>query len=238
MAELDQQLDYEILKELLNSREPLGAVNLSIILGEKYGVSQATIGRRLLQMDHAGYTKKLKNMGRILTQKGIEHLSALNNKLSFENAKKEFLESISPSNISDLIDILIARRGLEKEAAFLAAKNADEDIINQMQEVLLIQKTKISQGISGDNEDREFHRLIAVASKNKVLLRTIMLLREQNDLTRHFATVRKAIGGKLYDDHVRILEMIKAKDSRGAYRAIESHLNKMIKEFQNYIIQK
>jgi DNA-binding GntR family transcriptional regulator len=42
------------------------------------------------------------------------------------------------------------------------------------------------------------------------------------------------IGGNIYHDHEQILDRIKAKDSEGASRAMETHINNMIKEFKNY----
>lgn len=228
-------LDYDILKLLNEQNKPLGALNLSVILGEKHNVSQSTIGRRLLIMDHLGYTQKVKNMGRILTEKGKDFLTDLDYELSNEKVKSNFFESLNPSTLKDLIDILIARRGLEKESASLAALNANEEEITKMEEVLAEQKRKIDVfGIAGDEEDSRFHRLIATASKNKVLYIAVTLLRKQNDLAMHFGTVRKIIGGELYYEHNRILSCIKKRDSKGAEQAMEDHINKIIREFSNF----
>lgn len=237
MDDINLDLDSAILTEILHSPVPLGAVYLALTLGEKYNVSQATIGRKLLYMDHKGYTQKVKNKGRVLTDKGIEYLSDLKNILLFEKAKDEFLKSIELSSLQNLIDVLVTRRGLEREAAFLAAKNAKDEDIKKMQKVLADQKAKLDRGIPGDEEDREFHRLIAQASQNKILLKTIMLMREQNNLTKHFASIRKITGGKLYMDHVTILEKIQGKDPKGAAQSIETHINKMIKEIESFSIK-
>lgn len=231
-----EDLDYDILKLLSKSEEPLGAVFLSIALREKYYVSQSTIGRKLLQMDYKGYTKKVKNTGRTLTKKGKQFLEPLEDSLLYEKMKKGFMESLNPSTIDDLIDILVARRGLERESASLAAKNADKQHIVKIEQALIDQKRKIDEyGVAGDEEDNRFHRMIAVASDNRVLLFAISLLRQQNDLAMHFGTVRKLIGGgELYKEHIKILECIKDKDCRGAEQAMEEHINKIIKEFSNF----
>ena len=229
-------LDYDILKLLRESNEPLGAVNLSIMLAEKYSASQSTIGRKLLYMDHEGYTKKIKNTGRILTEKGRRFLDDLEDRLIYERMQRAFMESLNPSTLKDLIDILVARRGLEREACRLAAKNATKEHIIKMEQALEEQKRKIAEyGEAGDEEDNRFHRMIALGSGNKVIQITISLLRKQNDLAMHLGTVRKLIGGgELYKEHVKILECIKCKDCSGAEQAMEEHINKIIKEFSNF----
>ena len=230
-------LDYAILEEMIKLKEPLGAVNLAITIGEEYGVSQATIGRRLLYLDRKGYVQKVKNFGRVITKKGVDYFSHLDSTMVFENAKEEFIKSIEPTNLSNLIDVLIARRGLEKEAAFLAAQRATKEDIEQMEKTLATQRQKLQKKASVDREDKEFHMLMAKASKNIILQKAISLLREQNHLTRHFASVRKIAGGTLYHDHVDILEKIKNKDAQGASKCIETHMNNMIQEIENFIIK-
>lgn len=233
---LEQDLDYDILKLLSKSEEPLGAVFLSVALKEKHDVSQSTIGRKLLYMDYIGYTRKIKNTGRILTKRGKQFLKDLEDSLSYEKMQKGFMQSLNPSTLEDLIDILVARRGLEKESASLAAKKADKQHIIKIEQALKDQKRKIDEyGVAGDEEDNRFHRLIAVASDNKVLQFAISLLRQQNDLAMHFGTVRKLIGGgELYKEHIKILECIKVNDCRGAEQAMEEHINKIINEFSNF----
>lgn len=234
----DLGIEYEILKILSKSDEPLGAVYLSAALEEKFSASQSTIGRRMLHMDYRGYTQKVKNTGRVLTEKGREFLDDLEDKFAYEKMKKAFLASINPSTIDDLIDILVARRGLEKESCALAAMNAKPEHIAKMEQALAEQKRMIDEyGQAGDDEDNRFHRWIAVASGNKVLLATISLLRQQNYLAMYMGSIRKMIGaGDLYKEHIRILECIKKKDRLGAKMAMEDHINKIIKEFSNFSI--
>lgn len=148
-----------------------------------------------------------------------------------------FIESMNPSTFEDLIDILVARRGLERESCRLAAKNAKDEHIMQMELVLAEQKLKtVEYGQAGDQEDRQFHQWIAIASGNKIIQTTLNLLRMQNDLAMCLGTVRKVIGaGELYKEHINILDCIKSKDCYGAELAIEAHINKIIKEFSNYL---
>jgi len=231
-----QCLDRDILKLLRDSKEPVGAVYLSIALKEKYNVSQSTIGRRLQHMDFEGYTKKVKNTGRILTKEGIELLKYLEDKFMYAKAQEDIMEYLNPSTLKELIDVLVARRGLERESCYLAAINATEEYITKMEEALNEQKRKVyTYGVAGDEENSLFHSLIAEASDNKILQFAIGLLRTQNRFTARLGAVRKLIGGgELYKEHVKILECIKARDPRGAEQAMEEHLNKIIKEFSQF----
>jgi GntR family L-lactate dehydrogenase operon transcriptional regulator len=238
MDKIQLSLEREILSFLSQRDSPVGAVQLSVLFGRKFGVSQATIGRKLFQMDYEGYTKKMKKMGRCITDKGLKYLNELDQALKQEEVWTEFMNALKSVDIQGVIDILVARRGLERESAFLAAKNADEKDIHEMEDVLKHQLQIITEkSTGGDDEDRNFHRLIAEASKNNVLVKAITLIREQNTLALHLATIRKMIGGNIYHDHEQILDRIKAKDSEGASRAMETHINNMIKEFKNYELQ-
>lgn len=229
-------LEYQILKLLREAQEPLGAVYLSAALGDQYEVSQSTIGRKLLHLDYHGHTRKVKNVGRVITEKGKAYLEELEDELIYQKLHKDFMKALNPSTIEDIIDVLVARRGLEKESCYLAAKNAIPEHIAKMELALAEQNRKIDKfGQAGDREDNRFHRWIAVASGNKVLLTTITLLRRENAFTMHLGTVRKMIGaGELYKEHVKILECIKAKDCNGAAMAMEDHINKIIYEFSNF----
>jgi len=235
MDKIQLDLDREILSFLSQRDSPVGAVQLSVLFGRKFGVSQATIGRKLFQMDYEGYTKKMKKMGRCITDKGLEYLNELDRVLKQERIWTEFQNVLKSVDVQGVIDILVARRGLERESAFLAAKNADEKDIQEMEDVLKHQLRIITEkSTGGDDEDRNFHRLIAEASKNSVLVKAITLIREQNTLALHLATIRKMIGGNIYHDHELIFERIKSRDSEGAGKAMETHINNMITEFKNY----
>lgn len=65
------QLEYEFLQVLLEARAPLGASTLVHTLGKKYALSQATIGRKLMEFDYEGYTVLKGRRGRVLTEKGL-----------------------------------------------------------------------------------------------------------------------------------------------------------------------
>jgi GntR family transcriptional repressor for pyruvate dehydrogenase complex len=174
-------------------------------------------------------------MGRKLTAKGSDYMEELTDLITGEKANRDFYESLNPTSMKDLIDILVTRRGLEREAAYLAAKNANASQIKMMEMVLEEQKKKVQKyGAAGDEEDSRFHRLIALSSGNTVLQNAIILLRKKNILTEHLATVRKILGGELYKDHLKILNCIKDKDSSGAVRAMEEHINIIIKEFSSF----
>ncbi|GJM71764.1 hypothetical protein HMSSN036_39800 [Paenibacillus macerans] len=63
--EYDQmKLEYELLSYLDKQETPVGATTLVLVLDKKFGLSQASIGRKLMEFDTLGYTESVGRKGR------------------------------------------------------------------------------------------------------------------------------------------------------------------------------
>lgn len=227
-------LEYHILKTIHDAKKPIGATKLSVLLANDIDLTQSSIGRRLLALDYEGKTKKVKRKGRILTSGGIKRLEALEKEFTMQQANTKFLDSLNREGKEKILQVLQARRGLEKESARLAAQyRTDEDIV-LMEEALNEQYKNLRKGNPVNKQDVEFHNLIAKASKNIVILNALKLIRNESIYSPVLASLRIQLGGGVYHEHVSILECIKKRDQEKAETAMEAHIDRIIKEFDSF----
>jgi DNA-binding GntR family transcriptional regulator len=119
------------------------------------------------------------------------------------------------------------RSVLEAYAARLAAENCrDKDLIP------LEKKIKEYQRCLELNKDREnlqiintqFHDLLYALSKSAKLIKMINQLRAQISRFRHIILKQDDYAQKSNDDHIRMLEAIKARDGEAVEQLVRAHI--------------
>jgi DNA-binding FadR family transcriptional regulator len=228
------QLEYELLKELLQADSPVGASSLVHTLGKKYGLSQATIGRKLMEFDIGGLTVLLGRKGRLLTNEGIERVSYLEKELSQKNVNSRLMQVLNNDGQFALLDVLVARRALEREIASLAAERATKDDIKLLEESIADQLHVLSQNEIPYKEDREFHMLLALAARNQVLLHAVQLVWHTSREFMETAFIRRSVGSALVVDHQRILDAVSSGSAAKAEAAMVTHINQLIDDVKRY----
>jgi len=125
-------------------------------------------------------------------------------------------------------ELLEARQALESEAAFLAARRAGLDDLAKIAAILEDMRQDLEKGIIGEEADLRFHLSIAEATKNSVLAR---LMHTVSDTMRQaLRTSRMSLYTNpgnpelLFEQHIAIYEAIKARNPRGARKAMNQHL--------------
>jgi GntR family transcriptional repressor for pyruvate dehydrogenase complex len=116
------------------------------------------------------------------------------------------------------------RAVLEMATARLAAIHAtDADLVN-LEEDLRAMEATVTDHEAFAARDADFHRLLAVATHNRLL---VLLLDSIRDLMQDYirSTLPHVdVGGAVILKHVRILERVRAKDPEGARQAMREHL--------------
>ncbi|AIQ52955.1 FCD domain-containing protein [Paenibacillus sp. FSL R7-0331] len=228
------QLEYEFLQVLLEARAPLGASTLVHTLGKKYALSQATIGRKLMEFDYEGYTVLKGRRGRVLTEKGVARVHYLEKKLQQKNVNSQLLRLLNNSGESALLDVLVARRALEREIASLAAIRATPEEITLLEASIASQLELLSRDIIPYEQDREFHMLLALAARNQVLLHAVQLVWQTGRDFLETADIRRTVGSALVVDHRNILDAVIAGSAEQAEAAMVTHINQMIEDVKRY----
>lgn len=226
---------YKALKVLSESSMPIGAWNLSrLMLEEGITVSEATAGRILRELEDKGYVRAEGRVGRVITSSGKEILEEWRKAEAQNRTHTAFLESLKITDKQELIDVLVARRAIETETAYLAAQNATAQDVQKIQRIIEEHEQLLASGNSGVEKDVEFHRALAAAGKNKVLLSALEVIYHDPEVGRALEHIRSKMGSRMVEDHKRIVEKVAAKDRQGARESMAFHIDSVIKDVNTY----
>lgn len=226
---MDRELEYLTLKAIGGSAQPVGSWGLRDELA-RVGIflSEATAGRILRELDKRGFTERRGFRGRVLTQQGRERLEALAREQRTSRNQRAFLDALRAHNREQLLEILEARRAIESEVARLAALRAGPEQLLEMERVVGRHQAQVAAQNTGWQEDASFHRLLARAAGNRLLLAASELVREEGQLSPVLEYIRARVGSVMVADHRTILERVKARDPEGASRAMAGHIDNII----------
>ncbi|MCL5045604.1 MAG: FadR family transcriptional regulator [Actinobacteria bacterium] len=128
----------------------------------------------------------------------------------------------------DLPDLMEVRFGLEVEAASFAAQRATPDDLEALSQAYLAMESEIKSGGLAVDEDYAFHYAIAAATHNHVYLKVMNTI---SDLFRKGLKESKIQSSGLpgrplvaLEEHHKIQEAIRRRDSRHAATAMRKHL--------------
>lgn len=126
-------------------------------------------------------------------------------------------------------ELIQARQLLESAVAGLAASTVTKADIMRMRDALELERSSIATGAQDYSGDELFHRLIAEATQNSVLVDTVNELWEKREGSRMWARLHERIFVTDYrlrwlDDHSAILAALQRRDPEAARRAMWQHL--------------
>lgn len=125
-------------------------------------------------------------------------------------------------------ELIDARRALESGTAALAATNITDEELAGLREALDTMRREQASGADSEDGDRMFHLLVARATHNALLARTVA---EFWEWTRGPMWIR--LNDNIYmrrnrqrwlADHERILDALERRDGEGAASAMREHL--------------
>jgi DNA-binding GntR family transcriptional regulator len=168
---------------LAHADEPVGSVRLAeAFLDAGLIAGDATAGRYLRKLDRSGLTRPISTKGRLITEKGRRRLAELRAAKQNHEQSARIVQAIKATDIDEAIELLYVRRAVEAEAARLAAIRATKEEIDQILALESAQGQDLSLGETRVNAFLAFHRLVARASHNRMLIAVaMMLLDETND---------------------------------------------------------
>jgi len=227
----NDQEAFQIMTAIKEAGTPVGATYLTTVVS----VPPATIGRIMQKMEKDGLLAKVSNKGRVLTDKGIAFLE--------ENEKREtklktagklinILESGSKAHLLEVLDI---RKYLEGRSASLAAANAAEEQLHQLDEIMLEYLVEIRHGGLGSEQDLQLHLTIAKMSGNYTIYQILkLLLTNENAYTKFSSASINQVRHTQLQNHENIVNAIKAHEPDKARYAMEHHLDQVIKDVKEY----
>lgn len=129
-------------------------------------------------------------------------------------------------------ELLEVRKGLEVEAAGLAAARAQQENFDAMEKALKQMEQDLAVSNSGEEADLRFHFAIAEASNNTMLMRLMNTIHDS--MSQSLAATRKlwiantkGTSERLFEEHQKIFEAIQKQDVVAARKTMYEHLLKV-----------
>lgn len=235
MSMQNSDLYFSALSAISQSPLPVGAWYLRRILLEKdVDVSEATCGRLLRNMEDSGHVQSEGRRGRTITLEGEVALAHWQEEKVRERSQAAFMQSLEINGPKQLKDVLVARRAIEAEAAALAAVNARERDLERLKGLIDEHRKVLASGESGTDQNTAFHRAIAVAGRNDVIVTALDVIYRHPDVMKAFEHIRAKVGSRMVDDHSLILEKVLSRDPEAARESMVQHMANVIRDVDTY----
>ncbi len=184
-------------------------------LAEKLGVSRPTIREAMIAMEISGVVEIRSGSGVYVTRKPGRQGS-----LPRELGAGPF-------------EILEARLALEGETAALAAERIGKQGLQKLKDLLAEMARENQQESAHEDADEQFHRVIAEASENSVLLSAVewlWTLRNESEISQMFHQRLRNEGVRpIIEDHQAIYDALCEGSASKARKAMHKHLRRVIK---------
>jgi DNA-binding FadR family transcriptional regulator len=201
--------DY-IFENKLQPGDPLPSEN---VLAEQLGVSRNSVREAV---------KALVSLGVVESRRG----SGLYVQTFSLNPLLESLPFALMSDVEALEELLDVRRILEVAMIGKAIQNFTEDDYTHFDQLLARMAIMAQQGQSSLAEDREFHQRLFANVGNQVLLKLLDIFSIFFRKVAQHADVTDTSPTSTLQDHVAIVQAIKARDEEAARAALERHYDK------------
>ncbi len=134
---------------------------------------------------------------------------------------------VQPLSLDQVADLIEARRLNEPYCAALAARRITAPELAELKRILKQTRTSI---VRRDIEavmdlDRQFHRVIAVASRNGVILELLMQIHDRSQRFWAFSLSDAGHLDEVLVEHGKIVAALEARDSAAAEAAMQAHID-------------
>lgn len=185
---------------------PPGELLQELRLARQYGVSQTTVREALTRLEHAGFVRRVPNVGTFVTQLSVDELREhIRLRLVLESlAAADAARRMTPEALAEL------KRRLEEIARTVQANAYFESAL----------------------ADLEFHRWIWQCAGDKTLYR---LLDQLTAPLFASISIRRSSGNedlrRVVLSHHPIVEALESRDAEAARQAIRSHIENSYRQF-------
>lgn len=185
-------------------------------LARQIGVSRATVREGLRMLEFLGVVETKRGKGTIVI------------KTDKEGIKRELSSAISNQG-ENILELMQVRQILEPEIAKLAALEASEYDIENMERALLSMELDINYGGAAVQESIDFHYTMIKSIHNSVLtyiMTTVLNLQKES---RNLTLRLPGRPGEALAEHRKVLEAIKDRQPDEAKKYMREHLNSTAK---------
>lgn len=220
--------DYHILKEMKDADTPLGAGFLRETFESRdIIISEAGIGRILRKLRKSGYLERMGFQGHVITESGLVKYYELEEMRKINESLNTLMNQAGPLKGYSLAEVLIARRALEREAAYQAALNATDSDIKRLENIIEQQATNdVRKDDEYANLSTSFHSELINISGVPILKHLYEFVGISIQWQKYFiGTFNRLYDKPLKVSHEKVLNAIKKHDPEEAARLIGEHLS-------------
>jgi len=201
-------LNEKILCGAIKPGEQLSISNISSSLG----VSETPVREALKMLDAKGLVSSIPHVGTV----------------------------VSKFDLQEMKDLLIVRSDLECLATKLAVPNIyTEDIEKLNIKIKEMEKYITSKDyINYGKLNREFHKIIYDNSKNQLLCELLFDLMSKSERMRSVFYLVPELMNKSHDEHIKLIELLKRKDTEEAIKIIKYQTERVLSEILKYFKNK
>lgn len=221
---------------LRKTSAPLGArVVMRELTAIGISISEASTSRLLLRLDELGLTVPVGKKGRVLTDYG-RTLAEGEYKQSTRTA--ELNRALDVTHVEQLIDLLRARRGLEREIVLLVCERASAQDFEALENSWCMHTEMVHSGQYRGIVANEFHKLLVKAAHSQLFeaLSTVILYDALDELDPLLYLIT-SWGGTVEaapDEHKMLIDALRKRDAIGAQTILDNHLTRLIQEVENF----
>ncbi len=221
-------LTAAVLQLLSEVDRPTGAsVIHEHLLNQGFQLSEPTVGRLLRELDRRGYTTAEGRLGRLLTASGREQLQLLEDRTSRNRNARQLMDALRADTLTDIINVVLARRGIEREMARAAALKATPAELEALREH--------DRAIRRGETEEGLHHLLAPAAHNPVLESVYLLITHDPDVSRLVEELMQA-KGRMFDlpFNKRLIDAIAKHDPEAAEAAVIEHIGLVLATVEEF----
>jgi DNA-binding FadR family transcriptional regulator len=213
------------LKAHIASGEALPGARLPTepVLAERFGVSRTVIREAISRLKSAGLVEVRQGSGTVVCEGA--HIKAFTIDLDVSGS------------IEAVLRVTELRRGIEGEAAALAAQRHTPQQLKTIQQALKAIDLAERAGHDGVEEDLGFHRSISLATGNPLYpsLHEFIsqFIKEAIRVTRSNEERRRDLAKSVRVEHFAVYTAIAARDAEGARNAALKHINNAVERLKS-----
>ena len=216
-ANLANALAGELVQRIVRGQYPPGsAMPSESALSEGYSVSRTVVREAVKMLQEKGLVQVRRGSGTVVNPEVMW------------NMLDELVLTASiaeDSGLDVLDDLVVTRRILESDMANVAARDADQDVVDQLERLVDLMDELVDDPTAYAVQDRAFHDLIMLTSGNRISRAVVRALESQVvNTARYLGEVRRDLCVASNRGHRNIYLRIAAHDPEGASAAMFTHI--------------
>jgi GntR family transcriptional regulator, transcriptional repressor for pyruvate dehydrogenase complex len=185
-------------------------------MAQHFGVSRTVVREAIALLKAEGLLETRKGSGAFVRNADAAHALRA--------------DRLTEQSIQSLLNVIEVRRGMEAEAASLAAVRRSPGQLADIEHALRRIEEAVAAGSDGVEEDAKFHQSIAVATGNPYWVRFVEMfaqpIRSAVKVTRANEARREDFARQVQAEHEQIVNAIAAGDPERARAAAREHMER------------